>query len=234
VNEATPSSAEVRADFDRIALIADGDWDHNRHYHPFLLRQLSGRCGEVLEVGCGTGGFARLLARHADRVLALDLSPEMIRVARERSGRDGNITFEVADVTSRRLPADRFDAVASIATLHHLPFGSTLSRLATSLKPGGTLAVLDLYDRTGPTDKFLDLVAFPASCAWRLATCGRLREPAEVRRVWAEHGKHDTYMSFEAIRRVASDLLPGAIVRRHLFWRYSLVWRKPLQGEGSS
>lgn len=223
---------EVRNDFDRIALIADEGWNHNSYYHTFLLRQLSGRCREVLEVGCGTGSFARLLASHADRVLALDLSPEMIRVARGRSARDLNITFEVADVTSRRLPADRYDAITSIATLHHLPFGATLSRLSTSLKPGGTLVVLDLYDRAGPTDNLLDLVAFPASYAWRLAKCGRLREPAVVRGIWAEHGKHDTYMTIDKIRRVATELLPGAIVRRHLFWRYSLVWRKPLQCEG--
>jgi SAM-dependent methyltransferase len=224
----TPSMAQVQKDFDRIALIAEEGWDHNRHYHPFLLRQLPARCGEVLEVGCGTGGFARLLASRADRVRALDLSPEMIRVARERSVRYPNIAFEVVDVTSRRLPADQFDAVTSIATLHHLPFGATLSGLSASLKPGGTLVVLDLYKRSGPTDRLLDLIAFPASSACRLAKCGHLRQRAEARRVWVEHGKHDTYMSFQEIRRIAKDLLAGAIVRRHLFWRYSLVWRKPM------
>jgi hypothetical protein len=39
-------------------------------------------------------------------------------------------------------------------------------------------------------------------------------------------------MKLEEIRRVADEVLPGAIVRRHLFWRYSLVWRKPMPGEG--
>jgi SAM-dependent methyltransferase len=138
----------------------------------------------------------------------------------------------VADVTSRRLPAHRFDAVASIATLHHLPFGATLSQLATSLKPGGTLVVLDLYDRSGPADRFLDVVAVPASSAWRLARCGRLREAAEARKLWAGHGRHDTYMNLGEIRRVANNLLPGATVRRYVFWRYSLVWRKPAQCTG--
>jgi SAM-dependent methyltransferase len=229
--ETTPSMAQVRVDFDRIAQLGDVGWDHNRHYHPFLLRQLSGRCREVLEVGCGTGAFARALAPHADRVLALDLSPEMVRIARGRSARYPNIAFEVADVTSRQLPADRYDAVASIATLHHLPFEATLSRLARSLKPGGTLLVLDLYDRSGPGDRLMNLAAVPMSCAWRLARCGRLREPAEARRIWAEHGRHDVYMKFEEIRRTANELFPGAVVRRHLFWRYSLVWRKPLRGQ---
>jgi hypothetical protein len=39
-------------------------------------------------------------------------------------------------------------------------------------------------------------------------------------------------MTFDAIRQFANDLLPGAIVRQHLFWRYSLVWRKPMPCEG--
>ena len=77
----------------------------------------------------------------------------------------------------------------------------------------------------------MDLVAVPANYAWRLATCGHLREPAEVRRIWAEHGRRDTYLRFEEVRREANDPLPGAIVRRQLFWRYSLVWRKPVQDE---
>jgi hypothetical protein len=69
MNETAPSMAEVRDDFDRIARIADGDWDHNSHYHPFLLRQPPVRCRDVPEVG-GAGSFARLLACRADRVLA--------------------------------------------------------------------------------------------------------------------------------------------------------------------
>jgi 2-polyprenyl-3-methyl-5-hydroxy-6-metoxy-1,4-benzoquinol methylase len=83
--ETTPSMAQIKADINRIACIADSGWDLNSHLHAFLLRQLPGRCREVLEVGCGIGCFARLLAQHADRVLSIDLSREMIRVARQRS-----------------------------------------------------------------------------------------------------------------------------------------------------
>src|SRR5690349_20902655 len=87
----------VRADFDRIARL-DGDvWDHNSHYHGFLLDFLPPRCGEALDLGCGTGGFSRLLAGRCAHVLALDLSPEMIRVAGVRSASIANITYQVAD-----------------------------------------------------------------------------------------------------------------------------------------
>ena len=80
----TPTEA-IRVDFDLLAAHSTDAWDHNSHYYSFLLAQLPRRCARALEIGCGTGAFARLLARRADHVLALDLSPEMIRVTREHS-----------------------------------------------------------------------------------------------------------------------------------------------------
>ena len=56
--------ATVQADFDRIALLskqdADEGWNHNNHYHRFLLGQVPACCADALDIGCGTGQFARL------------------------------------------------------------------------------------------------------------------------------------------------------------------------------
>ena len=69
------SMSAIQAEFDRIALHSNSDgWDHNNHYHDFLLKHVPSRCSEALEIGCGTGEFARLLAQRSERVLALDLS----------------------------------------------------------------------------------------------------------------------------------------------------------------
>ncbi len=75
----------IRDDFDNLARVRPLAWDTNGHYHDFLLRQLPFHLGNTLDIGCGTGAFARLLAARSDHVLALDFSPEMIRVAREQS-----------------------------------------------------------------------------------------------------------------------------------------------------
>src|SRR2546423_12311609 len=111
----------IQQDFDRIALVSEDGATHNDHYHNFLLRHLPSNCRNVLEIGCGTGAFARQLAQGSQHVLALDLSPEMIRLARERSAKCPNIEFQAADVLDRSLPVEDFDCIASIATLHHLP-----------------------------------------------------------------------------------------------------------------
>ena len=94
----------VEKDFDRLALLDDEGWTHNNHYHGFLLRRVPANCREALEIGCGTGAFARRLAERAEHVTALDLSPEMIRVARSQSSDISNIRFELTDVNNSDLP----------------------------------------------------------------------------------------------------------------------------------
>src|SRR5438132_4889661 len=179
----------VQADFDRIALVSADGWAQHNIYHKFLLRQISPKCEQSLEIGCGTGAFARVLAEHSQRVLALDLSPEMIRAARTRSEGFPNIEFQVADVMSRDLTDETFDCIASIATLHHLPLREMLLRMKVALKPGGVMLVIDLFEperklfkSTGfpiNTQAFIDhllnVVPMFASVGLRLLHNGRLR-----------------------------------------------------------
>jgi SAM-dependent methyltransferase len=220
--------ATLRDDFDRLAAADDGAWNHNRHYHGWLLGQLPAGARSVLEVGCGTGDFSRLLSDRCQTVIGIDLSPGMIKVARERAAGLGNLRFEVADVMRHPLPPGPFDCVVSIATLHHLPLRAALRRLAGLVTPGGLLLLLDLYRPAGMADHALALLAAPASLALGLARCGRLRPPPAVRAAWSAHAKHDRYPTLAEVTAASAEPLPGAAVRRHLLWRYSLAWRSPL------
>jgi ubiquinone/menaquinone biosynthesis C-methylase UbiE len=220
------SKSKIQVDFDRIALLSGDSWDHNNHYHDFLLRQLPPHCTYALDIGCGTGAFSRLLARRSDQVLALDLSPQMIRVAKERSKQYSNIDFQVANAITWKFPTEQFDCVASIATLHHLPFEETLLKMRETLRINGTLIILDLFQAEGPSDVLTNALAVPANIILRLIKTGHLREPREVRQAWAEHGRSDSYPTLSQIRQVCASVLPGAKVRKHLLWRYSIIWRK--------
>lgn len=218
--------ALVSQDFDRIALVEADGWSHNSHYHGMLLKHVPPHCREALEIGCGTGAFARLLAERAGHVLALDLSPNMIRIAAERSARHPNIDLEVGDVMERQFSPGQFDCIASIATLHHLPLEAIVPKLKDALKPGGTLLILDLYKWEGLGGLLNSAVAMPTSLALRLLKTGRLRDSREVRRAWEAHGEHDSYLTLSEARRVYGALLPGTRVRGHLMWRYSAMWKK--------
>ncbi|HEV2829772.1 MAG TPA: class I SAM-dependent methyltransferase [Pyrinomonadaceae bacterium] len=216
----------LQSDFDRIALVsADGSL-HNDHYHKFLLRQLPSPCHAALEIGCGKGEFSRRLAKRCERVLALDLSPEMIRIAREHSAHLPGVEYELADVMQVDLPAESFDCIASIATLHHLPLREVLLKMKAALKPGGVLLILDLFEPSSVVDTFLNPPAMALSVALRLMHHGRLLPSREANAAWAIHESHDIYPTMTVVRELCAAILPGARVRKHLLWRYSVVWRK--------
>jgi ubiquinone/menaquinone biosynthesis C-methylase UbiE len=216
----------IQADFDKIALLADEHWNHNEHYHKFLLQQIPKPCTNALEIGCGTGAFSRLLAERTKQVLAVDLSPNMIALARQHSKQYPNIEFQLADAMSADLPAEHFDCIVSIATLHHMPTAQAINRMKQYLKTNGHLVILDLLQTKTVADIFTNVLAMPANMAIRFMKTRRFRPPVEVRRAWEEHGRDEIYLTLAEVRSLCEDLLPGAIIKKHLLWRYSIVWQK--------
>jgi len=230
----------IEKDFDRLALLDAEGWTHNNHYHKFLLQHIPRASHQVLEIGCGTGAFLRRLAGHSQHVTAVDLSSEMIRVARARCVEYRNVDFQVADAIEylERLSEHQpgFDCIVTIATLHHLPLSRAIPIIKERLKPGGLLFILDLFEPqrnllkpAGMLDAVLNLAAIAVSGSLRLIHNGRLKPPPEVRAAWAEHGKTDSYQTMREVRGMCDSLLPGARVRRHLLWRYSIEWQKPIR-----
>ena len=218
--------SSVEADFDRLALLDEEGWTSNNHYHNFLLEYVPHNCEHALEIGCGTGAFARQLAKRSRRVTALDLSSEMIRVARSRSTEFDNIDFQLADATTWNFPQPRFDFVGTIATLHHMEQRELLVKIKDSLKPGGVFVVLDLVQSNSLLERMLDVIGLGVSPTLRLIHNGRLQPPVQVRKAWEQHGKHDSYLTVNQVSALADEILPGSNVRRHLLWRYSLVYKK--------
>lgn len=219
--------ATIEADFDRLALLDEDGWTANNHYHGFLLKHVPADCEYALEIGCGTGAFARQLAERCGRVVGLDLSAEMIRVARARSSRVENLEFQLADAMTYNFPPSHFDFICSIATLHHVDQRELLPKLKAALKPGGVLVILDLVESSGLIERMLDVVALGVSPSLRLIHNGRLQPSPAVRKAWEQHGKHDSYSTIKQMRALADEILPGSSVQRHLLWRYTLVYQKP-------
>ncbi len=116
-------------------------WDHNAHYHRWILRQLPRSFRTALDVGSGTGDLARLLATRAAAVDAIDPDPATVTRARELTPADTPVTFTAADALTG-IPSASYDVITCVAALHHLPFTDALAHFRRHLAPGGTLVVV--------------------------------------------------------------------------------------------
>jgi len=201
-------------------------FDHNDHYHRLLLRQLPPGCRTALDVGCGTGRFARRLARRGIEVDAVDRSAEVLGAAHAAPAPPaGRVRYLLADVTRMALPAGRYDCVACLASLHHLPF-ATLAALREALAPGGVLLVLGCYRQRTAADHAVALAAAPLNLAARLAVAAAERARGETPGP-PRPPVRPAAMPLRQVREEAARLLPGCTVRRLLLWRYLLVFRRP-------
>ncbi|MFF7545337.1 class I SAM-dependent methyltransferase [Streptomyces canus] len=198
-------------------------WSHNAHFHPWLMRQLPRRYDRALDVGCGSGDLARLLATRARQVHGIDVDERIIDPARELTGPDLPVTFSVADALSYDEGAP-YDVITCVAVLHHLPVTETLTRFRQQLAPGGTLVIVGLTREDTRVQTLLGLASVPLNLVtgW-VKNRGRTASQRPVAMTAPTRPADIPYTEFvREVRRV----LPGARLRRRFFWRYTLVWKK--------
>lgn len=106
--------------------------------------------GKVLDAGTGPGTLARNIARSFPQlaVYGIDLSEEMIRLAREQARDEQQVErvhFDIGDIAQLPYPDDSFDLVVSTISMHHWhELEQPLRDLYRVLRPGGRLWIYDL------------------------------------------------------------------------------------------
>ena len=92
----------------------------------------------VLELGCGTGYFTRELARSGADIVAVDVSPELLEIARADCSAP-NVRYEIQNACALSYPDAVFDSVVGSSVLHHLDIKEALREIYRVLKAGGTI-----------------------------------------------------------------------------------------------
>jgi len=159
-----PTRGDVRDTFERIA---EHFAETRHHPWPEVEAFLEGRDGSLgLDLGCGNGRHAALLAERTDRVLALDASRALLGAARERCPTAG---FVQADAATSPVATDAVALALYVATLHHLPSDAarraSLDDLARALAPGAP-ALVSAWSTAA--DRFDDPASGERTVDWTL------------------------------------------------------------------
>jgi SAM-dependent methyltransferase len=92
----------------------------------------------ILEIGCGTGYFTRELTRRGADIIAIDVSPELLEIAKAKSSAP-NVRYEIQNASALTYSDATFDSVVGSSVLHHLEIEEALREIYRVLKPGGTI-----------------------------------------------------------------------------------------------
>lgn len=193
-----------------------GRWNHNIHYHPLILEAVPAHARTALDVGTGDGLLAVDLRERVPHVVGIDTDADVLTRARA-AGDD--IAWVRGDATQAPFPLASFDVVASLATLHHLPdLADGLRRLSALVAPGGVLAAVGMARASGWRD-----------VPWEVAGLVQ-HQVLRRRRTYWEHTAPTLWpcpQTYDEVRDVARQVLPGVRWRRLPLWRYALTWTAP-------
>jgi 2-polyprenyl-3-methyl-5-hydroxy-6-metoxy-1,4-benzoquinol methylase len=182
---------------------------------------LADKSGEsAIDLGCGSGRVAHVLAKHYEKVRAIDLSPEMVELA-QRKRPHPRIVFEAADLTT---VTGQYDLVISMMTLHHLPdVDATLRHIASLVKPGGTAILVDNAMPNSTTRMGQRIWAAQVLAQDILHAFQKFRFALNKR--WLDHVMSDRYLTPERFVAEYGKAFPGAAIAPvgHL---YTSVWER--------
>lgn len=194
-------------------------WSHNDYFHRWILRRLPAQRRRALDAGCGRGELLAWLRPHFGAVSGVDPDPTMAQIAADRFAGSAGVT-----VTHGRFEdiAGEYDLVTMVAVLHHMDFDQALAQVRRLLAPGGKFLVVGLATVESKVDLAWDLASVLVN-----PVAGMLKHPRAAVPGPPPFPVKNATMSYADIRRRAASLLPGARLRRRLFFRYTLEWSKP-------
>jgi 2-polyprenyl-3-methyl-5-hydroxy-6-metoxy-1,4-benzoquinol methylase len=209
--------------FDNIAFLPD-QWDHNQHYQNYLLKSIPKNNTYILDVGCGTGELTKKLVPYSNEIIGIDISENMVNEALKRNN-DKKINYIKVSVEEYLEKTDKqFDIIISIAALHHMNEEKVLEMMKNKLTKNGKIIILDLVKRD-IKDYLLAIIVAPLSILLRLKNNGNIKVSKAEKEAWAGHFQYDKYLTIKEIKKMVKIKLGKAKVKKHLFWRYSIIYK---------
>lgn len=142
-NEQRDFWSKIAQEYDRVVDLQLGPKTRSMVWERVTKEE---RLGRLAEFGCGTGFYTQVLAGKADSIVATDLAPGMLSVAKDQI-KAANVTFQIEDCQRTSLQDGAFDTAFLSLVIHFTAPEKTLAEMRRILKPGGTLIVVNVDPR---------------------------------------------------------------------------------------
>lgn len=142
------SETVIREQYDRMADVYDQRWNNYIAKSLSFLKywvQISAEA-TVLDIGCGTGEFERLLLTENSQqmITGVDISEEMLLVAKQKCRTYPNVSFQNASVSDLPFADNTFDVIVSASAFHYFDNPDiALKEMRRVVKPEGKVVMLD-------------------------------------------------------------------------------------------
>lgn len=138
----------VERQYNRWASIYDSFWRcYIRKTVPCVVERVVALApATILDVGCGTGEFERLLLKQylPTRLVGVDISEKMLEVARQKMAAEPVVSIQRAEARTLPFERDEFDCVVTASAFHYFDDpATTLEEMRRVVKPDGHLLLLD-------------------------------------------------------------------------------------------
>lgn len=196
------------------------NWNHNNHYHNYILKHLPTNKSLALDIGSGDGEFSYKLSKRFQQVICLE--PDL---------NSFNYTKKVYQSTNIKplnsLLADfdheerTFDFIVCIASIHHMDMETSLNKMKSLLKNGGKIVILGLYRESSMVDLLISLCAIIPNILMNKRSKHKSGYQFDIKTAPA-------LLTIKEIKKVLTRSLGSFTFKRHLFWRYSVVYENTI------
>ena len=199
-------------------------WSHNDFYTAKVVREARHTRAEggrsALDIGAGTGNLALKLSRVFDHVVALEPDAATAAIARTQLGLVPGV--ELWQRSFSAFEGETFDFISMVAVLHHLPLHEALQTVRRLVNPGGRLVIVGLTSSVLPLDVASLLLNPLFGIAKHPRSAGA--QPANM--------TAPTAAPVQSLGEIAAAMrteLGQVRLRTGLFWRYTAVWKRPIE-----
>ena len=191
-------------------------WNHNTAYYKWIKRQVAD-CKSILDVGCGDGSLVAYLDDGTKNLIGIDVDFSCISKANveNKSPNTQFICCGFEDYETRQ----SYDAIIFVASIHHMDMTVAVERAKALLSPNGILIIVGLAIPSTVADYVIE--------GLRILPCKIISKQKHMRSSEEQNIPVSYHLPpLNEVRDISSRVLPHAIIKYGLYYRYLLEWTK--------